>query len=177
MGQINNRGFLLRAGSGLEARVVRSVTNRMKRRYGVFSYVFAGVLELIKPGKSHYELTLDGKKVETDGIACLVANAGTLGQLNMALNRSVDPADGLLDVFVVDNTVKSLLTTATSLILNRNVGKGFQHWQAHEVTVVSDPPQPVQADGDYWENMTTPFEASVLPQAIHLVVPNGIHNP
>ena len=44
---------------------------------------------------------------------------------------------------------------------------------AREVTVVADPPQPVQADGDYWEHMTTPIQARIIPQAIQVVVPDG----
>jgi diacylglycerol kinase family enzyme len=45
----------------------------------------------------------------------------------------------------------------------------FQHWQAKEVTVTADPPQTVECDGEIID--PTPFHATILPQAIRVVIP------
>ncbi len=45
----------------------------------------------------------------------------------------------------------------------------LQHWQGREITVVADPPQTVQVDGEIMGQ--TPITARVVPGAVRVIVP------
>ncbi len=45
----------------------------------------------------------------------------------------------------------------------------FRHWQAREVTLFSDPPQPAAGDGEKCGE--TPVTVTVLPGAIGVITP------
>ena len=49
------------------------------------------------------------------------------------------------------------------------VNEAFQHWRAKEITIQSDPPQPIQGDGEVWGS--TPISIKVLPNAMQVLVP------
>jgi diacylglycerol kinase family enzyme len=52
-----------------------------------------------------------------------------------------------------------------------NVGRAkahVHHWQAREIAVEADPPQTVWIDGE--AHGQTPFTATVIPQAVAVVV-------
>jgi diacylglycerol kinase family enzyme len=56
-----------------------------------------------------------------------------------------------------------------------NAGKSkvnVHHRQAKEIVVESDPPQTVWIDGE--AHGETPFTATVIPQAISIVVPEAV---
>ena len=45
----------------------------------------------------------------------------------------------------------------------------FRHWRVREVTITSDPAQPVVGDGEKWGE--TPVTIKVLPEAIGVIAP------
>ncbi len=49
--------------------------------------------------------------------------------------------------------------------------KKLPHWQARKVSIVADPPEQVTADGEVLGS--TPVNISILPGAIHIIVPSG----
>ena len=63
--------------------------------------------------------------------------------------------------------LNALLSVAASAI---GVSEPLEHWQAREITVETNPPQTVECDGEIIES--TPLTASVLPQAIRVMVPD-----
>ena len=76
-------------------------------------------------------------------------------------------SDGLLDVVMIQSVdLNALLSVAASAI---GVSEPLDHWQAREVTVETNPPQTVECDGEIIES--TPLSASILPQAIRVMVP------
>jgi len=65
--------------------------------------------------------------------------------------------------------LESLVSVVTSIADVKKVGKPLPHWQVREVLVEADPPMAVTGDGEIWE--PTPLSASVIPQAVKIVVP------
>ncbi len=168
MGKINDRLFIMRASVGFEAAVIEKTTREMKDRFGLLAYGFAILETLSRPLVAHYRLTIDGKEVEADGFSLLIANAGSIGRLNLSLASSIRPDDGLLDVMILNNDPESMLSIAASVIQLEEFTASLRHWQAREVTVVTDPPQTVQGDGELFGQ--TPITVSVLPHSVRMVV-------
>jgi diacylglycerol kinase family enzyme len=170
VGQLGGRCFMLRVGLGLEAEMIRGADRGLKERLGVLAYGFAAVRALRTPTTSCYRLTLDGKSVESEGITCIVANAGGLGKGRLSLAPTIEVSDGLLDVIVLRRAdLSSLLVVSARIVAGRQDAERLKHWQVREVTVESDPPQPVQLDGESLD--VQEIEAKVLPGAVRVIVP------
>jgi diacylglycerol kinase family enzyme len=122
---------------------------------------------------AHYQLTLDGQEVETEGLACIVANSGTMGVPGMTLSMApgIDISDGLLDVIVVTRSdLPGIVSLIANVVSGNENSNTLQRWQVHEATISADPPQPVQVDGEMLPK--EPVTARVLPQAVRVIVPS-----
>lgn len=167
VGQVRDRYFLLRVGIGFEADVMNRTEREAKNRMGTFAYLLSGLQSLGDRKIANYRLWLDDQEVEAGGISLMIANSGNMGVPNMSFAKNIDVSDGLLDVVVIrDTDVGSLLQVAASAV---GFSDPLQHWQARRVVVESDPAQHVIVDGEPIED--TPVEATVLPQALRVIVP------
>lgn len=165
----NDRLFLYTVGIGFNAETVKVTSREAKTRFGILAFIFAGIQLLQQPEIAHYTLKLDEETVETDGLTCLVTNSGSLGG-GLSLAPGIDINDGLLDVIVIRNAdFASSLSLASSIFGGTPDPNSFQRWQTRTLEIITDPPQPIQADGDMWGE--TPLTAEVLPSAMPVVVP------
>ncbi|MGW8249965.1 MAG: diacylglycerol/lipid kinase family protein [Anaerolineales bacterium] len=118
MGRVgDDRYFMLRVGVGFSARKVEYADRALKDRFGILAYTIAGMKALTDQNKAIYQLILDGKEVEVDGLACLVENAGNMGVAGITPVQGISVSDGKLDVIVVRSS--ALIT-----MLIRNSDKG-----------------------------------------------------
>jgi YegS/Rv2252/BmrU family lipid kinase len=165
-----SRYFLLRVASGFDAQRINMTSRELRDKYGRMAY-FIGALQAVPESKSvRYTFTLDGERKEVEGFTCLVENAGNMGISGVSLASDVSISDGLLDVFCVYNLDFASLSSAAKSITNKPLDpESFRHWQAREVTIASDPPQPVVGDGEKWGE--TPVTIKVLPGAIGVIAP------
>jgi diacylglycerol kinase family enzyme len=170
MGRLNDHLFILRVGIGYEA-VINELANReMKDRYGGLAYSLAGLKALKNPPIAQYKLTLDGKVEELEGLWVMIANSASLGAPNLNIVQKISVSDGLLDVIVVRRAdLDSLVSVASSVTDAKRLGKPLPHWQVREVLVETEPQMAVTGDGEIWE--PTPLSASVVPQAVNILVP------
>lgn len=170
MGQIDEHYFLLRAGIGFEAEMVEGADREMKNRVGWLAYALSALQALREPQMACYQLTLDGLRVEVEGLTCIIANAGSMGMSGLSLAPTINVSDGLLDVVIVRQAnLPSLLALAASIVTGNENAEPLLHWQAREITVASTPSQTVQADGEILGQ--TPITAKILPQAVQIIVP------
>jgi YegS/Rv2252/BmrU family lipid kinase len=170
MGRIREEFFILRVGIGFGARKVAYADRALKNRVGALAYTVAAGKALKESRLAHYRITLDGKTVETNGVTCLINNAGTMGIKDVKPAREIRVDDGLLDVLILGNKVLSELITSGPALLESNKGPALiEHWQAREITVEADPPQPVTIDGEMVED--TPLTASIIPGILRILVP------
>jgi len=56
---------------------------------------------LKNPPHAKYQLAIDEKEIELEGLTCLVLNSGSVGGINLKATDRVSVSDGLLDVFIV----------------------------------------------------------------------------
>ncbi|HMN30157.1 MAG TPA: diacylglycerol kinase family lipid kinase [Caldilineaceae bacterium] len=188
MGLVNDHHFILRVGIGFEAAMVEQADRELKNRLGVFAYLWSAVQNLSQPVISHYHLTIDGKEIETDGLTCLIANSGNLGQAGVNLIPSINVSDGLLDVIVVQQaSLRSLFDILGSITGLKQVASGesgaeiattqtinqtIQYWQGKEVSLSATPEQTAQYDGEVLGKV--PVHCHILPGAVSVVIPSPV---
>jgi diacylglycerol kinase (ATP) len=173
LGFANHRPFLQMVGIGLEARMIQDTDREAKDRLGFLAYGVAAFNALVNAPVAQYNLILDGKSIEIEGVTCLILNIDNLvpGVNIPAITASPPlPRNGLLDVLVIRkadlSAVLSIAATMAGASLNLEV---VPRWQAHRVTVMPAPLQLVQADGEVLSEMAV--HARVLPRPVPVIVP------
>lgn len=170
MGTVGEEQFLLRVGIGLEAQMIEGAPRELKDRIGTLAYAFSALQALREPHIAHYRILLDDVLVETEGMTCIIANAGNVGRQGMSLAPNIDVSDGLLDVVVIrSGDIQSLLAVAASVVRGNEDAEQLLHWQGRKVTVEALPPQSVQVDGEILP--PGPVSASIMPRALQIIVP------
>ena len=161
--------FLLRVGLGFAARKVEIADRDLKDRYGIMAYSIGALRALTETRPAHYHLTLDGKHYETQGFSCLVDNAGNIGFAGLGL-KSILVDDGMLDVIIIrDTRIRALIAAGASLTGVWLDPEYLHHWQAREIIIEADPPQPVQMDGEMVGE--TPVNIRVVPRLVRILAP------
>ncbi|MEM8954252.1 MAG: diacylglycerol kinase family protein [Verrucomicrobiota bacterium] len=182
VGRMGNHHFLLRVGCGFETDVLQDATRELKNQFGKWAYVFASIKALQQIPVANYRLTLDNNEVvESRGIACAVANAGTIGIGKLVLSRAIDIDDGKLDVILIRSGQIDGILELASKVMGLQRGEANEpeagldashlvnHWQVDNICIESDPIQGLQADGDLIA-AETPQTIEVLPKALHVVI-------
>lgn len=170
VGQCGEDTFLLRVLVGYGARRVQRTTRELRDRYGKMAYLIAALQELSDAEPAEYRFTLDGEPVDVESFTCLVMNAGNIGVPGVSLLSDVSIRDGLLDLVAIrDTDIRNLPAIAASIADLEHRAENFYHWQAREIRVESESPQPVAGDGEDWGE--TPFTATVLPKALKVIGP------
>jgi YegS/Rv2252/BmrU family lipid kinase len=172
MGMVGDRPFLGHVAVGLEADMHQTADRTMKDRLGFLAYPIAALQSLIDRPVSRYTLILDEEKVEMDVLDCMVTNMGSTGVLGATLANNISVSDGLLDVILIRKAdVASLGELVRSMTGQADPANLLPHWQVHKVSITTDPPQKVTADGEVLGE--TPVEISILPGAIRVIVPGS----
>lgn len=163
--------FLLRVGMGFPARKVEYADRELKDRYGVMAYTLAALKAIKAQNEANYHLTVDGRSFDIRTRACEVYNAGNMGLAGVSPVPGISVEDGLLDLVVLrENVSQDLLTHDLEYSISPS-DELFHHWQARQIRIESDPPQPVQIDGEMVG--TTPVTIDILPRAIRVLAPRG----
>jgi diacylglycerol kinase family enzyme len=181
VGRMGERFFLLRAGSGIEPGVVQDATREMKDQFGKWAYVFAAIKHLQEHPVADYDIRMDDREsFKASGVACVVANAGTVGVGRLTLSPSVDIDDGLLDVFFLKKAnIEGIVQLAGNMMglgphdprnhdPRLDASQLVNHWHARKVEIHSEPPLDIQLDGDVVAR--TPQVIKVLPASLEVVV-------
>jgi diacylglycerol kinase family enzyme len=171
VGLTGEHHFLLRVGTGMVARFSEGVTREMKDRFGIAAYIIGGIAALTNPLFVDYKLTIDGQTIETQGAACLITNGNAIGALGIRLSKHVFLDDGLLDVFILNSDIQTVLGMAGSIAQIDNLAVSLQHWQGREIVLEANPPQGIYGDGEETPFAKTPSTTRVLPGALKVVVP------
>lgn len=181
VGMMGDQPFLLRLGCGLEVSAAQA-SRDLKDHMGKWAYIWTALVTSHgAPPEADYRIVLDGKEeVKTRGVACVVANVGTIGVGRLTLAPSVSVYDGKLDVFLLKKAdisgIGQLAGKMTGLDRlfrsdDPHVHKeahAVAHWQVKNVEIHSLPILDIQLDGDLVGK--TPQVIRVLPAALNVVV-------
>lgn len=165
--------FALRASIGYEALVIRDTTRAMKSALGRIAYAIQAGRHALTLQPVRYSLEVDGRHEVRAAHNLWVANSGTLGVMGLALDPRIRIDDGQLDLCAlsVDLAAMPEATEAMVRLLQQDdlPEAVINHLPVRErVRIDADPPQPVQADGDFIGH--TPCEIGVAPKAVAIVV-------
>ncbi len=171
-GRRERSSFSLMAGTGFDAELMRAGASN-RRAMGQMAY-FMAALSNPQPPVVRFTIELDGKTIERDGIACLVANTAMIqGDIEIVPDCRLD--DGLLDVIVLETPdAVGLLKPVLFGFLDpsgKNLGRPqIEGFQGRHVRVRASERVPMQVDGEPLEDEVLGFEARIMPSAVNLIV-------
>lgn len=175
LGKVNHRFFMLMAGIGYDAEVVRDINPQLKALTGKSAVVTSGVLNLFhhKPFKVKIRcIDAQGKKhvLRRSVMQIFVFNAATYAT-DFKIAAEAQMNDGVLELLIFksrrfQDTFKSLL----ALLLRRHrEWTDLEQLAIGSVHISSKKPAPLQIDGDTIG--TTPINIVVVPHALTLLRP------
>ena len=173
VGLAGTRHFVLMAGFGFDALVVREVLRPMKEWIGPAAYAFATVGALAKHRSTALCLTLDGQEIRSEAYLVVIANAASYAyrQIKLAPFAALD--DGWLDICVFERAPTDRVGFAAQMmavLMRRHLrDPRVRYYRAKHIGLASDPPIQGQLDGEVFGQ--TPLEISILPRVLPVFVP------
>jgi diacylglycerol kinase family enzyme len=158
-GAVRGTSFVVACGTGFDARLIEATSREAKRRYGVAAYFLAASRLLGHLAPSPTVLTVDGVRQELESVVVLVANCGEAIPGRLRPRLPIDPADGLLHVFVLPKGgVLGGVVGALELMLAESQGRSptgsAMRLAGTDVRVEVVPAGPTQVDGDVFAPAT-----------------------
>ena len=166
LGQVNGRFFNNNSAVGLEP-VISIESIRLTRLRGVFRYLVAALIGIFKKPTWDCEIEWDGQKYSGSLTLVSVGNSKrTGGVFYMTPNASL--SDGFLD-FVYAPAMKR--RRLFQLLPKTQTGEHIhepevQEHRTKKLTIRTDTPTPIQADGEVFEMGTTEIHYEVMPAAL-----------
>ncbi len=172
VGRTRNRDFLVMAGLGYDAAIVRDATRVLKRRFGFLAYLYAAVKNIGRRPNTFRILLDDDPPIRVRGVSAVITNIGTLAG-NVRLVRQVNPRDGLLDLIVVsmENFGDFFRLIYWGLLGKLEQDPRVRYYRAGRIRVECRPLAPLEIDGDAIPGRHRELQAEVLPNALTLMVP------
>ncbi len=174
--RIGGRIYLLNVGMGISAAVIGNTSSTSKKRFGFVAYVATALAKLLTVKPRRFTVVVDDHTHTYHAVEILVNNCGVLTKRLYPRTPDIRVDDQHLDVWVMSTQAlldypKYLLAT----IFGRQPKLEAEFLQAeHHISIYSQVPLPVQADGDIIG--TTPVEVELLPQALTVLTPGGIRS-
>ena len=167
----NGNHFAIGLGVGLDEAMIAGATSALKKRYGVFAYVYSAFKAGVKLEKFDARVTVDGKVINCRASAILVANLGTVVGGLISFGTGIAHDDGLLHacIYSPGNFLDAMRIFTRML-------RGTAHLDP-QVTVVggrsfvleTTPARGAQADGELIG--PTPLGIQVRPNAGRILIP------
>jgi YegS/Rv2252/BmrU family lipid kinase len=171
VGVANGRPFLVMAGLGLDARMLGSTSEPLKKRLGWAAYAVAGVRHL-RDRPMRVTLRADGGPPERRRASAVIAgNVGRL-QAGLTLLPGAAPDDGLLDVVVLTaSDWAGWLGVAARVMLRRDgAGEAVQRGAFKELRIEADRAYPWELDGELIGS-TRQLDIGIQPERLVIRVP------
>ena len=149
VGVVNDEKFLVMAGVGFDAAMIRDADSQVKRRFGSVAYLISGAANL--PARIvRASVTVDDRPVWSGRTAMvLVGNCGSVtGGLEVFPDAS--PSDGRLEVAILTaERLRDWLTIGWRLIRGREQPADLvERFTGTSITVTLDEPTPYELDGE-----------------------------
>ena len=165
------RLFTVACGMGLDARVMAAAEHEWKRRLKFGAYIGAAIREFTRLEPAQFRIVADGETIEIAGHLVLVANAGDLIPGRIGPREPIDPTDGRLELIVLGGAgpARGAPGCCRPDAADGELSGGVIRRSIREVTIESEPLQPIEIDGD--NHPPTNLEVSVVPAAVAVLVP------
>jgi len=165
--------FLVMAGMGLDADIMASVDEGLKKKVGWWAYVAAGARAIFRLGFAVRVKTSANRLVSQHARTVLVGNCSELiGGMRLIPQAEVD--DGRLDVVVASpKSLFAWLAVGLHIVTGERRGhRSLIHLQDLEVSVLTKEPIEAQSDGDA-VGTKRQMICRVLPKALPVRLATG----
>lgn len=175
LGRAGERYFLLMAGIGFDAAIVRRVSATLKRRLGAASYLLHGMSQALTHRATAVDLLVNGEQRADRLYWLLLGNTRSYaGVLNITHQAEAD--DGRLDLCLLrEGGPLRLGWLSPWVLLGRHHRRAEVTYQKVESLEVRTPGLPVQVDGEYL--CETPLRFEVAAAALRVILPPGLRSP
>jgi len=175
LGRAGDRYFLLMAGIGLDAAIVRRVSPGLKRRVGALAYIVAGAATALRTRAWRAQIAIDGDASERSLYWMVVGNTRSYGGV-IDITYRAHADDGKLDVALMRRGGPLRLVTDLVRLVRRRLDRSPNVRFGRAASVQIDTPGiPVQVDGE--ECGETPLRIDVAPLALNVIVPRNLSSP
>ncbi len=164
----NERRFLMMAGAGLDARVVRGVNGRLKRWLGKGAYGIETIVQLLRDAGRPFAVKVDGR--EYSAAAAVAANGHYYGgRFVLAPAARLDSPE--LQVCLFKRAGRWNLLRYTAAVVSGRIHRLPDYEIVRGKTIVVEGPvtEPVQGDGEIIGHL--PVRIAPEPEPISLVMP------
>lgn len=188
-GEKQRHAFIVMAGMGLDARIMSSTDEKLKKKVGVLAYVKAGVLALLDGRRMTLQFRIDGGTPKVTKVhTILVGNVGTIAR-NVTLMPDASLDDGALDVVtarpngpatwlllawrvLVDNAFLRRLKPRALRARDDNA-RALSYLQCRHIDLNLREPEEIQLDGDHFGTVVA-VSIDVAPGALQVKVPAAV---
>ena len=166
--QMGDSYFIQRLYTGIEPE--QQTSREDKNKYGTFAYAINSYHRARDAKEVKYRITIDGELIEVPAMKLYVVNAAKAGTGISITGPISKTDDGLVDIFILDaNDLRTLAGAADRMLHLDTKNARMTMRQGKEITIETDPDQPVWTDGEYTGR--TPVSMKVVPAALAVVVP------
>ena len=166
---VNGKPFLCTCGVGFDAKVAYEFAHAGKR--GFFTYIKKSLGEYIKYKPDHYEVSIDGKKIESRAFVVSCCNAAQYGN-NAFIAPHATMFDGMMDITLITPfrfySVPILGLRLFTKTLDRN--RHVHTYRGSEVVIERSDEAPMHIDGDPLK-MPSRLEVKCFPKGIKVFSP------
>jgi diacylglycerol kinase (ATP) len=168
----SNHHFLLFAGAGYDAKVIRETDREQKDKHGFMAYIYAALRLLKKQRNQRVTLYIDGQRMDVLAHTVLLFNASAFEIAGLPVGPKADARDGLLEIVLLQDPSRwGMVRELWSLLTHRLSPKPNQFLQASRLKIETAKVLPFQTDGDVLGE--TPVEIEVKPKAALFIVPQA----
>ncbi len=170
VGVVNDRPFALMASTGFDAYVLPRVPEGLKKRWGVFAFIWTGLRELRGYQPTRYRVSVGAETREVEAVLLVVSNTSRYGWFTV-IAPSARTDDGELDLvwFPADTRWQRKIWRVLWDVLWGRAGDcpHLRFARARSVRVEAFSPQYVQCDGELVGE--TPMDVHLLPRALRVI--------
>ena len=184
-GEHEERVFVVMAGMGLDAQIMSSTDEELKKRVGMLAYVKVGVEKLRRNHRMRLQFRVDDQPPQRARVhTVLVGNCGSVGgPVPLMADAAVD--DGVLDVLAMEpEGVFGWVRIAWGVVVDNGILRGrrrrrggdrkaeLRYQQCRRIEVWLREPESIQLDGDYFGKIVS-VSVQVEPKALQVMMPPG----
>ena len=173
-GKINGGSFLNFAGIGLITDASSNIDPHLKERYGKLSYFMSALQSMRQATPFPVYLKIDGTSYAEEGVLVLVMNGKSIGRHSFPL-ATIDPTDGLLDLFIIQTSSLAALREWFSLSQPKLAAEELEHiahYQGKSISIRTEEEFDVDTDGETY--LTTPLDIEVQPGSLKMLMPKRV---
>ncbi len=170
--EVGNTIHAMNIGIGFSATMIQSTNRSEKRKFGNIAYLVKIFKQIFGLQLRRYVIDADGVRYRGRATEIFVANYGMVGFTAIENVLNVKPDDGKVDLLIFRaRTILDLPSLFWQAFIKHQerAPKYRQISAAKSISIRTNPPIPVQADGELIGE--TPVEVRVLPRTVRVIVP------